>query len=82
VDEKEHRQVSQVSGSISVGRGNYIFGVICDNCPRRHKANKGGKNNHPRPLNCQNIDKITIKFTCTNPRIVYVRLHFCCDYLY
>jgi len=37
-------------------------------CPRRLKANKGEKYIHTRPLNRQNIKKIKITFTCTNPR--------------
>jgi len=51
---------SQSDGKIIVWSNMFL-------CPRRLKVNKEEKYNHSRPLNYQNIKKIIIKFTCTNP---------------
>ena len=74
MDEKEYTkaqwQFSQSSGLISVVQENNVFGVICGIVLEDNKVKKGGKCNHPRPLNYQNIKRSIIKFTCTNLRIV------------
>jgi len=46
-------------------------------CPRRHKTNKGGKYNHPRPLNYQNIIKINITFQLLHLRVQTPGLYTC-----
>jgi len=75
-DKKEYRytqsQFSQVSGLISVGWENDMFGVICDNVPKKTHSKQKEQNQPPQTVELSDYQKFMIKFTCANPRIVHM----------